>query len=121
MNNNERRESLNEEAIEKTVRKTLEAMNGQKEEIADRVARKVLEKHDFGHTIKFDSEEEKKEFEETFEELSDLNKNIKTTKRRSKWLGLLFLAYILQDFFDFIIQIWYSFWDFVNTINIGGN
>lgn len=119
MSDDERRESLSDATIEKTIQKTIEALHDQREEIAEKAVKKVIEEYELGCPLGLKSDDEKKEFKETFDELSDLNDNIKATKRRTKWVGILFLAYILQDFFDFVIQIWNSFWDFFTAVKGG--
>ena len=114
----ERRMNLNDEAIERIVKKTLKNLNGEKDSIAKRATECVIEeinKKSKSH-LDFKDDEEKEKFKESIPQLIELNESIKKTKKRATWVLLLILAWVLQDMFDWAIETGKAFLQWLSVI-----
>lgn len=114
----ERRKDLSEEAITKAVKKAMAELNGEKEVIAEKAIEKFIDKINMEPTcpigIEFKDDAEKEKFQEAIPSLLEFNEGVKKTRKATRWIGLVFATYFLNEFIDFVISIWDTITNFIN-------
>lgn len=114
----ERRMHLDDDAIERIVKKTLKNLNGEKDTIAKRATESVIDeinKKSKSH-LDFKNDEEKQKFKESIPQLIELNDLVKKTKKRASWVLLLILAWVLQDMFEWVVETGKAIFHWLNVM-----
>lgn len=109
----ERRKNLTENAIEDAIRKTMENLHAERDTQTEQALEKFIEKINIEPTcpigITFKDENEREKFQEAIPSLLEFNEGVKKTRKATKWVGLVFFTYFINEFIGFGLKAWEAF------------